>query len=175
MNGSVSHVRRVRPLCHAEGFRAQTKRIGTTTHSDKTFVETSQAGHEDTREIIDFVANTPMKVDVTIEGEAVSATDHGSWSPQDGIPVTGVAIHVNGADKAAFTTKDDGEYSVSVPVGTVTITARKAGMSFQPAMHEITVPTKDVVLSGWNFAGFEHGTISGRVSTGGGPMAGRDR
>ena len=45
-------------------------------------------------------------------------------------------------------------------------------MSFQPAMHQITVPTKDVVLSGWNFAGFDHGTISGRVSTGGRPMDG---
>ena len=155
---------------HAEGFPAQTRRIGRTTHSNKTFVETSQAGHEDTRAIIDFAANTPMEVDVTIEGEAVSATITGRVT-EGGSPVAGVAIHVNDADKAAFTTKDDGEYSVSVPVGTVTITASKAGMSFQPTMHEITVPTKDVVLSGWNFAGFEHGTISGRVSTGGGPMA----
>ena len=151
---------------HAEGFRAQTRGK----LSNKTFVETSQAGHDDTREIIDFAANTPMEVNVTLEGEAVSATITGRVT-EDGIPVTGVAIHVNSADKAAFTTKDDGEYSVAVPVGTVTITARKAGMSFQPTMHEITVPTKDVVLSGWNFAGFEHGTISGRVSTGGGPMA----
>ena len=61
---------------------------------------------------------------------------------------------------------------MSVPVGTVTITARKAGWSFQPAMHEITVPTKDITYPGWNFAGFKHGTISGRVSTGGRPMAG---
>ena len=155
---------------YVEGFHTQTRRIGGTTYSNKIFVETFQAGHDETREIVAFVANTPTEVNVTIEGEAVSATITGRVT-EDGIPVTGVAIHVNGADKAAFTTKDDGEYSVSVPVGTVTITARKAGMSFQPAMHEITVPTKDVVLSGWNFAGFKHGTISGRVSTGGGPMA----
>ena len=156
---------------HAEGFPSETRRIGRTTHSNKTFVETSQAGHDDTREIVDFAANTPMEVNVTIEGEAATATVQGTVT-SGGTPVEGVAIHVNGVDRAAFTTDDDGEYSVAVPVGTITITARKAGMSFQPAMHEITVPTKDVVLSGWNFAGFEHGTISGRVSTAGGPMAG---
>ena len=154
---------------HAEGFAAQTRRIGNTTHTNMIFVETSHAGHDDTREIVAFAANTPTEVNVTIEGEAVTATVAGTVT-SGGDPVEDVTIHVNGADKAAFTTKADGEYSVKVPVGTVTITARKAGMSFQPAMHEITVPTKDVVLSGWNFAGFEHGTISGKISRGGRPL-----
>ena len=154
---------------HAEGFAAQTRRIGASTHANSIFVETSHAGHDDTRNIVAFVANSPTEVNVTLEGEAERATVTGTVT-SGSATVAGVRIHVNG--KAAFTTKADGNYSVSVPIGTVTITASKAGMSFQPAKHTITVPTKDVVLSGWNFSGFDHGTITGRVSRNARPLQG---
>ena len=154
---------------HAEGFAAQTRRISGRTHANSIFVETSHAGHDDTRNIVAFLANTPAEVNVTLEGEAETATVTGTVT-SGSETVAGVRINVNG--KAKFTTKADGNYSVSVPIGTVTITASKAGMSFQPAMHTITVPTKDVVLSGWNFSGFDHGTITGRVSRNSRPLQG---
>ena len=78
---------------HAERFPSDTVRIGRATHTNKIFVETSHAGHDATLEIVDFAANTPMEVNVTIEGEAVSATITGRVT-SGGSPVAGVAIHV---------------------------------------------------------------------------------
>ena len=156
---------------YAEGFGPSTCKIGTSTLSNQICVQTAVEGREPTTDRASFAANTPTEVNVIIEGAAVTATVEGTVT-SGGDPVAGVAILVNGADKAAFTTKADGAYSVRVSVGTVTIRASKAGMSFQPAMHTITVPTKDQVYPGWNFAGFDHGTISGKVSREGRALAG---
>ena len=93
-----------------------------------------------------------------------------------GDPVHGVTILVNGGRPIGatqdYTTGEDGTYAVTVPVGNVTISAWKRDMSFSPSGHTIRA-TEGIVVSGFDFSGFAHATISGRVlTTDGGPFNG---
>lgn len=85
-----------------------------------------------------------------------------------GDPVHGVTILVNGGRPIGatqdYTTGEDGTYLVTVPVGNVTISAWKSDMSFSPKSHSARA-TEGIFLSGFDFAGFAHATISGRVVT----------
>ena len=97
-----------------------------------------------------------------------------------GLPLKGVRIMVNGANPlgvpaSGLKTDDNGLYTATVAaVGagqTVTVTASMARMSFTPSSHEVSA-VEGSAISGIDFTGFNHATISGRVSNAGGPMAG---
>ena len=160
-----------------EFFSAQTRRIGRTTHRNKIFVETDVAGHNATRQIIDFAANTTMEHNFTVVGATKTASISGTVrSSGTGLPLKGVTIKVNGANPlgGALKTGDEGEYTATVaavPAGTtVKVTASMARMSFTPASHEVSA-VEGSSISGIDFTGFNHATISGRVvADGGGPL-----
>ena len=123
-----------------------------------------------------FAANAPTMVDdITLTGQAETAMISGTVR-SGGNPVSGVTITVNGG-RPLGATKDlktgaDGTYSATVPTGAVTITPTKTGMTFIPASATHTM-FKDQSLSGVDFTGFQHGSITGRVLTAdGGPMSG---
>ena len=125
---------------------------------------------------IGFVANTPGDaVDFVLTGQTETATISGTVR-SGGDPVSGVTISVNGG-RPLGATKDlktgaDGSYTATVPTGAVTITPTKTGMTFVPASATHTM-FKDQSLSGVDFTGFQHGSITGRVLTvGGGPNMG---
>ncbi len=161
-----------------EGFPAQTRTINRVRHADMTFVQTGTAGHNQTYDVVDFAANTPMEHNVSLVGETRTASVSGTVrSSGTGLPLEGVTIKVNDANPlgGALRTGDDGTYTATVAaVGagqTVTVTASMARMSFTPSEHEISA-VEGSAISGIDFTGFNHATISGRVSNAGGPMAG---
>ena len=164
-----------------EGFPAQTRRIGITTHRNKTFVQTNTTGHNPSTQVVDFAANTPRKHDITLEGATKTASVSGTVrSSGTGLPLKGVRIMVNSANPlgvpaSGLKTGDDGTYTATVAaVGagqTVTVTASMARMSFTPSSHEISA-VEGSAISGIDFTGFNHATVSGRVSTAGRPMDG---
>ena len=126
---------------------------------------------------IAFAANAPAMQDFELSGEAKTATVSGTVrAGGSGDPVAGVTISVNDG-RPVGATKDlktgaDGTYTALVPVGNVTIEPSKAGMSFFPESHTTTT-TDGGAVSGLDFTGYAHGTITGRVlSTSGGPMSG---
>ena len=166
-----------------EGFLAQTRRIGTTTHRNKTFVQTNTAGHNPSTQVVDFAANTPRKHNITLVGATKTASVSGTVrSSGTGLPLKGVRIMVNGEDPVnapnaivGLKTDDNGLYTATVAaVGagqTVTVTASMARMSFTPSSHEVSA-VEGSAISGIDFTGFNHATVSGRVSTAGRPMDG---
>ena len=161
-----------------EGFPAQTRTINRVRHANMTFVQTGTAGHNQTYDVVDFAANTPMEHNVSLVGETRTASVSGTVrSSGTGLPLEGVTIKVNDANPlgGALRTGDDGTYTATVAaVGagqTVTVTASMARMSFTPSEHEISA-VEGSAISGIDFTGFNHATISGRVSNAGGPMAG---
>ena len=170
---------------HAERFPSDTVRIGRRTHTNKIFVRTSHAGHDATLEIVDFAANTPMEVNVTIEGEAVTATIRGTVTAAGtGDPVEDARIWVDygdgpvnpqGVGSGGLLTDSLGGYTATVaaqPAGTtVDITATKSDMSFTPAVHSASA-VEGSSISGIDFTGFLKATVTGRVSTAGRPMEG---
>ncbi|MCY4572352.1 MAG: cadherin-like beta sandwich domain-containing protein [Gemmatimonadetes bacterium] len=174
---------------YAEGFGAQTRTINRVRYVNKIFVETNHEGHNATNTLgeVDFAANTPMEVNVTIAGSTETATISGKVTAAGtGNPVKGARIWVdygNGATnpqgvsaRTGLLTGDDGTYSATVvaqPAGTtVAISATKSDMSFTPASHSASA-IEGSAISGIDFTGFLKATISGRVvADGGGPMSG---
>ena len=164
-----------------EGFLAQTRRIGITTHRNKTFVQTNTAGHNPSTQVVEFAANTPRKHDIALVGATKTASVSGTVrSSGTGLPLKGVRIMVNGANPlgvpaSGLKTDDNGLYTATVAaVGagqTVTVTASMARMSFTPSSHEVSA-VEGSAISGIDFTGFNHATVSGRVSTAGRPMDG---
>ena len=164
-----------------EGFLAQTRRIGTTTHRNKTFVQTNTAGHNPSTQVIDFAANTPREHNIALVGATKTASVSGTVrSSGTGLPLKGVRIMVNGANPlgvpaSGLKTDDNGLYTATVaavgPGQTVTVTASMARMSFTPSSHEVSA-VEGSAISGIDFTGFNHATVSGRVSTAGRPMDG---
>ena len=164
-----------------EGFPAQTRTINRVRHANMTFVQTGTAGHNQTYDVVDFAANTPMEHNVSLVGETRTASVSGTVrSSGTGLPLKGVRIMVNGANPlgvpaSGLKTDDNGLYTATVAaVGagqTVTVTASMARMSFTPSEHEVSA-VEGSAISGIDFTGFNHATISGRVSNAGGPMAG---
>ena len=136
----------------------------------------TKAGFKQGKRTIAFAANDPGDAqDFELSGEAKTATVSGTVR-SGGNPVAGVTISVNGG-RPLGATKDlktgaNGTYTALVPVGNVTIAPAKAGMSFFPESHTVTT-TEGGAVSGLDFTGYAHGTITGRVlSTSGGPMSG---
>ena len=127
---------------------------------------------------IAFASNAPGQEDFTLSGTDVTATVAGTVR-SGGEAVEGAEIKVNGsaplnAVRGKLLTGDDGSYSALVDAssGTAVITVTKARMSFAPESHTVTV-SDGLSITGLDFAGFAHGTISGRVlNENGGPMAG---
>ena len=165
-----------------EGFLAQTRRIGTTIHRNKSFVQTNTAGHNPSTQVVDFAANTPREEDITLVGATKTASVSGTVrSSGTGLPLKGVRIMVNGKDPLGVTaaaglkTDDNGLYTATVaavgPGQTVTVTASMARMSFTPSSHAVSA-VEGSAISGIDFTGFNHATVSGRVSTAGRPMDG---
>ncbi|MYK48672.1 MAG: hypothetical protein F4029_20895, partial [Gammaproteobacteria bacterium] len=142
---------------------------------DRVGMTVSKAGFAQGKANIAFEANEPAMQDFELSGEAKTATVSGTVR-SSGNPVAGVTITVNGG-RPLGATKDlktgaDGTYTALVPVGNVTIAPAKAGMSFFPESHTTTT-TEGGAVSGLDFTGYAHGTITGRVlSTSGGPMSG---
>ena len=138
-------------------------------------ITVAKAGYAQGTANIAFAANAPHQEDIELSGEAKTATVSGTVR-SGGDPVAGVTIMINGG-RPLGATKDlktgaSGTYTATVPVGNVVVTASKAGMSFFPAQHETTT-TEGGAVSGLDFTGYPHGTITGRVlSTSGGPMSG---
>jgi hypothetical protein len=140
-------------------------------------ITVAKAGYAQGTANIAFAANAPHQEDIELSGEAKSATVSGTVrAGGSGDPVAGVTISVNGG-RPLGATKDlktgaDGTYTALVPVGSVEIAPSKAGMSFFPESHTTTT-TDGGAVSGLDFTGYPHGTITGRVLTAaGGPMSG---
>ncbi|MCY4571659.1 MAG: fibronectin type III domain-containing protein, partial [Gemmatimonadetes bacterium] len=179
----------------AEGFPAQTRRINFVWYRNKIFVETNHPGHSSTNTLgeVDFAANTPMEVNVTIAGSTKTATISGRViASGTGAPVAGAAIWVDypgdtlsavaplnaarsGVNRGKLVTDADGNYSATVVAQaagtTVAMSATKDDMSFTPAEIDVSA-IEGSSISGISFTGFAKATISGRVSSGGRPMEG---
>ncbi len=142
---------------------------------NKVAMTVTMAGFAQRTATIDFAANAPAMQDFELSGEATSATVSGTVR-SGGNPVAGVTITINGGRPLGATkdlkTGNDGTYTALVPVGEVMIAPAKAGMSFFPESHRVTT-TNGGAVSGLDFTGYPHGTITGRVLTeAGGPMSG---
>ncbi|MDE2655457.1 MAG: fibronectin type III domain-containing protein [Gemmatimonadota bacterium] len=138
-------------------------------------ITVDKAGYTQGKATIAFAANAPHQEDITLGGVAETATVSGTVR-SGGDPVAGVTIMVNDTfplgRTSALKTGDDGTYTATVPVGDVVIAPSKAGMSFFPESHEVKT-TDGSAISGLDFTGYAHGTITGRVlNTDGGPMSG---
>ena len=170
-----------------DDFRGQTRRINRVDYVNKIFVETNHEGSNYTRQIIDFAANDPTEVDVSLSGVGAIAVISGTVRASSGnTPVAGVEILVDGAAplnaatsgryRGMLVTGSDGTYEAAIaakPVGeAAVVTAQKAGMSFTPDEHPVSAIAGSSI-SGIDFIGFANATISGRVvAPGGGPLSG---
>ncbi len=170
----------------AAGFGAQTRRISGVWQRNKIFVETNHGGHNNTMEILDFAANSPMEVDVNIAGSTKTATIGGRVTASGtGDPVAGARIWVDYGDgpvnpenahrTRGLLTGSDGTYSATVVAqaagSTVAMSASKSDMSFTPARIDVSA-IEGSSISGISFTGFAKATITGRVTMGGRPMQG---
>ena len=157
---------------------------GFPTAKGKSNVVVSKTGFADGKASVDFAANTPTQVaTIVLGGSAKTATVAGTVR-SGGEPVAGVEIKANGkaplnaatkgVNKGKLVTGSDGTYSALVDAtsGSVTISVSRAGMSFAPDSRTITV-SDGLSITGFDFTGFAHATISGRVlNETGGPMEG---
>ncbi len=142
----------------------------------------------DSTSVAAFAANAPMRHDFSVVGAADVATISGTVTKSGtGDGVAGVQIGVSskllnpnakspGAKKNnIYVTDDDGSYSVQVEAvaagDNLTVTASKKGMSFSPASHTLSA-VADSEVSGIDFTGFDHATITGRVLKDGRPVSG---
>ena len=180
-----------------EGIATQSRTIGTTTHTDKIFVQASRAGFDGSDlMILAFVANSVTENSFTLGGTAATATVSGTVTAfGTTTPVPGVEIRVDGnapenknakSDSDPKPTKNDiyvagsnGSYTVRVPAkatgATSRISAHKDGYTFSPAHVDLTTPEGSAV-DNINFQGVANSTISGRVRApdpdGDGPLTG---
>ena len=153
------------------------RKIGSVTHTNSVFVETAHEGSGKTREIVPFAANDRINADVDLSGVGATASISGTVTASgSGAPIAGAEIMVDGAapTNAATTganagklvTGADGTYTATITAKdlgeSAAVTVSKDGMSFAPA--ELSVPAHaGSAVSGINFTGFLHATISGRV------------
>ena len=154
------------------------RKIGNVTHTNSVFVETSHEGNAYTRNIQKFAANSRILQDVKLSGAgtttaSISGTVTASGS---GAPIAGAEIKVDGvaptdkatsgANKGKLVTGADGTYTATIAAKdlgeSADVTASKDGMSFAPTTLSVPAHAGSAV-SGINFTGFLHATISGRV------------
>ncbi len=173
------------------GVSAETRKIGSTTHTSKAFVTASRPGFDDVGPmVLDFASNTVNEHNIALEGTAESASVSGTVTAfGSDTPIAGVEIQVDGGapmnknakspgadENDIYVTGSDGAYTIRVPatgVGvTSTISAHRDGFTFSPASLELSTP-KGSAVSGINFQGVANSTIRGRVQApGGGPLEG---
>ena len=130
-----------------------------------------------------FKANSPVEYDITVTGSGSATTFTGTVTAAGGGALSGVEIKVDGSpllnpnakSKGSKTddiykTGADGAYAVMVEANgqDVTLTASMEGMSFQPDGY--TQQARAGSFPGPNFTGFQHATISGRVTVDGEPQ-----
>ena len=157
----------------------KSRKIGTVTHTNKIFVETAHEGSSETRsDPIDFAANSRIQQDVELGGVGSTASVSGTVTASGtGAPIAGVEIMVDGvapnnvaksgANKGKLVTGADGTYTAifdAKPLGgTVSLTASKKGLSFEPSPLCCYPAHAGSESTGANFTGFEHAMITGRV------------
>ena len=151
--------------------------------SDKVLVATTHTGNEATRDFGDFGANTIIRQDVKLGGVGKTASISGTVRASGtNAPIAGATVEVSydkgatfgapenkatsGANKGKLVTGTDGTYTATVKaqdVGeSVDVRVTKDGMSFVPA--SIAAPAHaGADVSGIDFTGFLHATITGRV------------
>ena len=175
-----------------DGIAAQSRKIGSTTHRNKIFLEASRAGFDNSDlMILDFAANSVERHDFAMGGTAKTAsvsgtvTAFGSTTPVSGVEirVDGVApVNKNAKSKSSepkndiYLTGSDGSYTIRVPAkatgATSRISAHKDGYTFTPAHLDLSTP-EGSAISGINFQAVANSSISGRVQNpDGGPMSG---
>ena len=95
-----------------EGIAAQTRRIGTTTHTDKIFLQAIRAGFDDPDLLIlDHSPRTPSTGnDIVLGGTAATATVSGTVTAfGTTTPISGVEIQVDGKAPENKNAKSDSE------------------------------------------------------------------
>ena len=151
--------------------------------ADKKYViSASKDGSSSKSDTLTFAANTVTRQDLDLSAAAQTASISGTVRASgSNAPVAGAEIKVSGSKvtnlvKGKLLTGADGTYTAIVealdPGQTVTLSASKTGMNFVP--DAITAPAHaGAEISGIDFTGFVHATISGRVvAPGGGPQSG---
>ncbi len=127
--------------------------------------------------VVAFQANMPARVDLTLNTTKTPVFYSGTVvASGSNAPLAGVSITIDnkaptnaataGPNKGKLVTGADGTFRAQIGnkgAGTnATIRASMAGMSFAP--ESLTLPAAPGTnLSGVNFTGFKHGTVSGRV------------
>ena len=170
-----------------EGISGATRKIGSTTHRNKIFVETAQEGHGKTQKILDPAPNSPQEWDIDLSGVGQTASVSGTVRASgSNAPVAGVEITVDGVapqnkatrgvNKDKLVTGADGTYTAvfaAKEIGqTAKVQASKAGMTFVPGALDAPAHAGSEI-SGLDFVGFVNATIRGRVvAPGGGPLSG---
>ena len=161
----------------AEYVGSATRKIGSATHRNSVFVETAHEGSRKTQDIQLFTANSRIQQDVELSGVGTTASISGTVTASgSGAPIAGAEIMVDGAaptnrattgaNAGKLVTGADGTYTATIAAKelgmSAVVTVSKDGMSFAPA--ELSVPAHaGSAVSGINFTGFLHATISGRV------------
>ena len=174
-----------------DGFGPATREIDDATHSNRIFVEASKDGiGKKSAEHIAFAANEPAEIpDIQVAAATATATASVSGTVRasgTNAPIAGVEVMVDGeapnnkaasgANEGKLVTGADGTYTAvfdAQQAGTsVVISVKKDGISFVPDV--LTAPAHaGSAISGMDFIGFLHATITGRVAApGGGPMSG---
>ena len=161
----------------AEGISAQTRTIKRVKHTSMVFVETDHETNEATLAIIAFAANSPVKENIDLSGKGKNATISGKVTASgSGDPVAGAEILVDGVapnnaatsgtNAGKLVTGADGTYEATIDakeVGeTATVSVSRARMSFVPVGQNVPAHG-GANISGIDFTGFLHATISGRV------------
>ena len=147
--------------------------------TNSVFVETDHEGSGKTLNIKPFAANSRIMQDVDLSGVGKTASISGTVTASgSGDPIAGVQIMAEGltnfnakipptaARNNALVTGADGSYTAVIEAKdlgeSVDVSVSKDGMSFAPA--QLSVPAHaGSAVSGINFTGFLHATISGRV------------
>ena len=151
----------------------------------------SRGGSSSKTDSLAFAANTVTKMDdLDLSAASQTASISGRVTASgSGDPIAGVEIRVDGkapqnaatsgTNKGKLVTGADGTYTAVIeakPLGqSANVTASKRGMSFIPNEaqgHDVPAHA-NAEISGINFTGFLHATITGRVvAAGGGPQMG---
>ncbi|MCY4667944.1 MAG: carboxypeptidase regulatory-like domain-containing protein, partial [Rhodococcus sp.] len=167
----------------AEGFGPRNYRApgSQTTQRNRIVVTTAEEGSEETTNLGSFAANTPRRINVTIQDAQEVTTISGKVTHSDGgAGVGGVRVNVvggallnpNARSSSTLTrnniylTSSDGSFSVRTPAkaggATVAIRVSRDGMFFSPDQHTVSA-VAGASLENINFTAFDNGTIHGRV------------
>ena len=171
----------------AEYVGSEDRTIKRVKHDDMVFVETAHEGNGPTLDSMRFAANSRINQDVELSGAGTTASISGTVTASgSGAPIAGAEIKVDdaaptnaatsGANKGKLVTGADGTYTATIKAKdlgeSAAVTVSKDGLSFAPTTLSVPAHAGSAV-SGINFTGFLHATISGRVKgTDGNAMGG---